>query len=111
MSMPDIAAASAASASSSAIDTKALIIAMIESGKGISDLVFSPLRPPQVERQGHLVSVAVPELPTLRPEDTARIAGDLIAGNAQALATLKEQGACDFSYSVPDYCRFRVNVF
>ena len=47
----------------------------------------------------------------LRPEDTARMAGDLSAGHTQALATLKEQGACDFSFSLPDTARFRVNVF
>src|SRR4051794_14574407 len=104
MSMPD-------SAAPAAIDTKALILAMIESGKGISDLVFSPLRPPQVERQGRLVPVDIPQLPILRPEDTSRIAGDLIAGNTQALATLKEQGSCDFSFSLPDAARFRCNVF
>src|SRR3954454_25019973 len=108
MSIPDTAAPGPAPA---AIDTKALIIAMIESGKGIRDLVFSPLRPPQVERQGHLVPVDIPELPILRPEDTSRIAGDLISGNAQALATLKEQGSCDFSFSLPDAARFRCNVF
>src|SRR4029078_2597629 len=46
-----------------------------------------------------------------KPEDTARIARDLIGGNAQALRTLEDQGACDLSYSLPDYARFRVNVF
>jgi len=106
--MPDSAASSTSPA---AIDTNALIIAMIESGKGISDLVLSPLRPPQVERQGQLVPVDVPGVGTLRPEDTSRIAGDLIAGNAQALATLKEQGSCDFSFSLRDAARFRCNVF
>ena len=93
------------------IATPALIAAMIRSGKGISDLVFSPLRAPQVESQGELVEVAIPEVPVLRPEDTARIAGDLIAGHTQALATLKEQGSADFSFSLPEVGRFRVNVF
>ena len=93
------------------ITTPRLIAAMLRSGHGISDLVFSPLRPPQVEQQGQLVAVEIPELPVLRPEDTARIAGDLIANHSQALATLKEQGACDFSFSLPEVGRFRVNVF
>ena len=108
MTMPDTAAPSTAS---TPIGTVALILAMIDSGKGISDLVFSPGRPPQIEQQGHLVAVPIPELPMLRPEDTARIAGDLIAGHAHALAAVKEQGACDFSYSIPERARFRVNVF
>jgi twitching motility protein PilT len=93
------------------IATPALIAAMLDSGTGISDLIFSPGRPPQVEKQGQLTTVVIPELPLLRPEDTARIAGDLIAGNAQALATLKQQGACDLSYAVPERSRFRVNIF
>ena len=39
------------------ITTPALIVAMLASGRGISDLVFSPLRPPQVEQSGQLVAV------------------------------------------------------
>lgn len=67
------------SSAPTSIATPALITAMIDSGKRISDLIFSPDRPPQLEQQGELTSVAIPEL---RPEDTARVAGDLIAGNA-----------------------------
>ena len=72
------------------IQTPALIIALMESGKGISDLIFSPGRPPQVERHGQLVPVAVPEVPVLQPDDTARLARDLIGPNEQALRTLIE---------------------
>jgi len=96
---------------SAPIATPALIAAMLESGDGISDLIFSPGRPPQVEKQGQLTTIAIPELTILRPEDTARIAGDLVAGNAQALAALKQQGACDLSYSLAERSRFRVNIF
>lgn len=91
--------------------TPALISAMLESGAGISDLIFSPGRPPQVERHGKLASVAIPDIPILRPEDTARVAHDLIAGKEQVLRTLQEQGACDLSYSLPEQSRFRVNIF
>jgi twitching motility protein PilT len=103
--------AAASAAAPAAIATPALIAAMLDSGKGISDLVFSPGRPPQVEKQGQLTPVAVPALPVLRPQDTARIAGDLIRGNDIAVRTLAEQGACDLSYSLPERSRFRVNVF
>ena len=51
------------------------------------------------------------ELPVLRPEDTGGIACDLINGNEHVLATLQDQGACDLSFSLPDRCRFRVNIF
>jgi twitching motility protein PilT len=98
-------------ASSTPISTPALIAAMLDSGKGISDLIFSPGRPPQVERSGHLVAVSVGTLQVLRPEDTARIASDLVEGNTQAVKTLQEQGACDLSYSLPERSRFRVNIF
>jgi twitching motility protein PilT len=93
------------------IATPELIMAMLDSGKGISDLIFSPSRPPQVERQGELLPVEIPGLPMLTPEDTSRIAKELVGENAQALATLKELGACDFSYAIPERARFRVNVF
>ena len=94
-----------------AIATAALITRMLDSGKGISDLVFSPGRPPQVEMQGRLTAVTVDEVPVLKPDDTSRIARDLVGNNGVALRTLKEQGACDLSYSLPERCRFRVNVF
>src|SRR5438876_7095034 len=93
------------------VTTPALIVTMLESGKGISDLIFSPGRPPQVEQHGQLVPVAVPALPVLQADDTARVARDLVGANEQALRTLKEEGACDISYMLPDRARFRVNVF
>ena len=96
---------------SRAIATSALIQAMIESGAGISDLIFSPGRPPQVERHGELVTVAIPELPLLQAEDTAAIARDLIDGKEHVLRTLHEQGAADLSFSLPNLSRFRANVF
>src|SRR5438876_2278715 len=93
------------------VTTPALIVTMLESGKGISDLIFSPGRPPQVEQHGELVAAAVAQVPVLQAEDTARVARDLIGPNEQALRTLKEEGACDISYMLPDRARFRVNVF
>ena len=93
------------------IETPALIAAMLESTPGISDLIFSPARPPQVEKDGELTGVDVPALPMLQADDTARIARDLIGGNEHALRTLKDQGACDFSFALPGRARFRVNVF
>jgi twitching motility protein PilT len=91
--------------------TPALLGMMLDSGGGISDLIFSPGRPPQVERHGNLVTVAVANLAILRPEDTARLAADLIGESHQVLRTLQEQGACDLSYSLPERTRFRVNIF
>src|SRR5215831_8698885 len=89
----------------------AMILAMLDAGDGISDLIFSPGRPSQIERHGDLIGVQVPGIAVLHPEHTARVACELIGGNELALRTLKEQGACDFSYGIPNCARFRVNVF
>ena len=89
----------------------AMILAMLDAGDGISDLIFSPGRPSQIERHGDLIGVQVPGIAVLHPEHTARVACELISGNEQALRSLKEQGACDFSYGIPNCARFRVNVF
>jgi twitching motility protein PilT len=89
----------------------AMILAMLDAGDGISDLIFSPGRPSQIERHGDLIGVQVPGIAVLHPEHTARVACELIGGNEQALRQLKEHGACDFSYGIPHCARFRVNVF
>ncbi|MBV9086388.1 MAG: PilT/PilU family type 4a pilus ATPase [Acidobacteriaceae bacterium] len=77
----------------------------------VSDLVFSPGRPPHVEVSGQLVPVKIPNLPALTADHTRSIAEELIGGNKQALSALRDQGSCDVSYSLPGECRFRVNVF
>jgi twitching motility protein PilT len=93
------------------VPTDTIIKAMLDVGTGISDLIFSPGRPPQVERYGELVEVKIDGLPTLKNEDTAAIASDLIRSNEVVLRTLKESGSTDLSYVVPERCRFRVNIF
>jgi twitching motility protein PilT len=84
---------------------------MIAAAKDASDLIFSPGRAPQVDMHGGLIQLKVPGVGVLTPEDTARIAADLIGRNSIALQKLKEQGSCDISYSLPRVSRFRVNVF
>jgi len=93
------------------LTTDQIVKTLLDAGPGVSDLIFSPGRPAQVEKHGELVGVPLPDMPLLRSEETARIATDLIGRNEQALHSLKEQGACDLSYSLPDVGRFRVNIF
>ncbi|MGH9444641.1 MAG: type IV pilus twitching motility protein PilT, partial [Terriglobia bacterium] len=50
-------------------------------------------------------------LTTLAPEDTRRIAMELMGKNTQARQALETQGSCDLSYSVDGLSRFRVNIF
>lgn len=91
--------------------THALLAAMLRANEKISDLIFSPGRPPQVEMLGQLVPLQGPGLRTLTADDTRRIASDLIGNNKQAITTLREQGSCDVSFGLPGLARFRVNVF
>ncbi len=93
------------------VATPALLGAMLRASEKISDLVFSPGRPPQVQVYGQMIPVQVPGLTFLTADDTRHIAADLIGDNKQAITTLREHGACDISYGLPGLARFRVNVF
>src|SRR6202035_1173816 len=84
---------------------------MLRASTRVSDLIFSPGSLPHIEVSGELVPVKITGLPPLTPEDTSRIAKELIGDNQQALTALREQGSCDVSYSLPGECRFRVNEF
>jgi twitching motility protein PilT len=88
-----------------------LIAAMIRAAKNTSDLIFSPGRLPQVDVNGQLMQLKIPGAGILTPEDTARIAADLIGRNTNAVEKLKNEGSCDISYSLPKISRFRVNIF
>jgi twitching motility protein PilT len=91
--------------------THALLTAMLGATEKVSDLIFSPGRPPQVEVYGQLIAVQGPGLRLLSADDTRRIASDLIGDNKQAINMLREQGSCDISFGLPGVARFRVNVF
>lgn len=91
--------------------TEMLLAAVLRASEGVSDLIFSPGRPPQVEIHGQLIPVEVPRLSVLTADHTRHIASDLIGNNKQAINTLREQGSCDVSYGIAGQARFRVNVF
>jgi twitching motility protein PilT len=111
LSVAELNAALFGTATTRAVPTDTLIGTMLDCGSGISDLIFSPGRPPQVERYGELVEVKIDGLPALRHDDTAGVACDLIRNNETVLRTLLESGSTDLSYMLPERCRFRVNVF
>ena len=77
----------------------------------ISDLIFSPGRPPQVELTGDLQGVQIPGLEQLKPPQIKAMADLMLYGNEQGLETLDKKGSADISYSVNGLCRFRVNIF
>ena len=77
----------------------------------VSDLIFSPGRPPQIELVGKLQPVAIPGLDKLTPLQTAGIAKLIIGANEDAAKSLEKFGSTDLSFSLPSICRFRVNIF
>jgi twitching motility protein PilT len=84
---------------------------MLGASDKVSDLIFSPGRPPQIELAGKLEPVNVSGLEKLTPAHTAGIA-KLILGNQQnAIESLEKTGSADLSFSAPGEARFRVNIF
>jgi twitching motility protein PilT len=88
-----------------------VLIAMTSLPGKVSDLIFSPGRPPQVELNSRLTPVNIPGLEMLTPDHTNTIATVLTQKHRVASENLQEQGAADLSYSVPGHSRFRVNIF
>jgi twitching motility protein PilT len=111
MDVPVAVPTTAAAAPLPPVSTPVMIATMLRAAPKISDLIFSPGRAPQVEVNGELVQLKIPGVGVLKPDDTARIAVDLMGGNKLALDKLREEGSCDISYSVPKLSRFRVNIF
>src|SRR5919112_6752362 len=77
----------------------------------VSDLIFSPGRPPQVELLGELQPVEVPGLEKLLPAHTAALAKVIIGNHLTAGENLQKHGSADLSFSAPGFARFRVNIF
>jgi twitching motility protein PilT len=108
-----VASQDAASAPSAApkVSTASIVATMLQVSKQVSDLIFSPGRPPQVELNGQLREVNIAGVGRLLPEATRRIAVDLIGKNDLVSSKLEKDGSTDLSYSLPGIARFRVNVF
>jgi twitching motility protein PilT len=84
---------------------------MLSMSDKVSDLIFSPGRPPQVELLGKLEGVPVPGLEKLLPTHTAAISKVIIGNHERAAETLEKYGSTDLSFSAPGLARFRVNIF
>ena len=100
--------AAAAKPAAAPFSVPGLLAGMLRSAPKISDLFFSPGKPPLVEVNGRLKGIGGR---VLTPDDTRHIAAELIGNNEYALGNLREQGSCDVSYSLPGMSRFRVNAF
>ena len=95
----------------STINFSQVLQEMLSKSDKISDLVFSPGRPPQVELIGKLTSIPIAGLEMLTPAHTAAIAQALIGSNKIAADSLEQWGSADLSFSLPGLSRFRVNIF
>jgi twitching motility protein PilT len=84
---------------------------MLSVSDKVSDLIFSPGRPPQVELMGELQPVPVPGLEKLLPTHTASLAKLIIGNHQTAGEALEKLGSADLSFSAPGFARFRVNIF
>ena len=81
---------------------------MLAAGDNVSDLIFSPGRPPQVEITGDLKGVPIAGLERLTAPNIKAMADLMLHGNEQGLEVLEKRGSTDVSYSVSGLCRFRV---
>ena len=95
----------------STINFSQVLQEMLSKSDKISDLIFSPGRPPQVELIGKLTSIPIAGLEMLTPAHTAAIAQALIGSNKIAADCLEKWGSADLSFSLPGLSRFRVNIF
>ncbi|HLA11347.1 MAG TPA: PilT/PilU family type 4a pilus ATPase [Pyrinomonadaceae bacterium] len=84
---------------------------MLSASDKVSDLIFSPGRPPQIELSGKLQPVNVAGLEKLTPAHTAGIAKLIIGSHQNAIESLEKSGSADLSFSAPGEARFRVNIF
>jgi twitching motility protein PilT len=89
-----------------------LLAAMIQSAEGISDLLFVAGRSPQMEVHGRLKPFVLdPPESVLTSARIEGLAGVIINNNQRLRQDLAEHGSCDCSYSLKNFCRFRVNIF
>jgi twitching motility protein PilT len=89
-----------------------LLAAMVSTGSGVSDLLFIPGRPPQMDCFSKLQPfTGTPAVPLVTPQFTEQLAGILLDGNALLTENLRTHGSCDCSYALPGIARFRVNVY
>src|ERR1700738_1921655 len=84
---------------------------MLEVSNKVSDLIFSPGRPPQVELVSKLQPVAIAGLEKLTPAQTYAIAKVIIGNHESSIESLEKLGSVDLSFGVPGLSRFRVNIF
>jgi twitching motility protein PilT len=100
-----------APATPAALNLAKVLQTMLEVSDKVSDLIFSPGRPPQIELVSKLQGVPISGLEKLTPAQTYAIAKLIIGNNENAIESLEKFGSADLSFGVPGMSRFRVNIF
>jgi twitching motility protein PilT len=108
---PIISAPGAPAATPAPLNFINVLQRMLSVSDKVSDLIFSPGRPPQIELVGKLQPVNIPGLEKLLPAHTAGIAKVIIGNQQQAADSLEKYGSADLSFSAAGFSRFRVNIF
>src|ERR1700730_14750796 len=89
-----------------------LLSAMISSGEGISDLLFTVGKPPFIEAHGCLSEFPITNLASgFGSTEIDQVADHIINGDERLRQDLSNFGSCDCSYALKDLARFRVNIF
>jgi twitching motility protein PilT len=93
-------------------DVDSLFSSMIESYEGVSDLFFIVGKPPQIEVYGRLKPYPDDSpAAVLTPNKVEDLAVFLMNGIERLQRDFQTQGACDCSYGIEGFARFRVNIF
>src|SRR5580658_3130972 len=93
-------------------DVDSLLSSMIESYEGVSDLFFVVGKPPQIEAYGKLKPYPDDSAAAiLTPNKVEEVAVYLMNGIERLQRDFIAEGACDCSYGIEGFARFRVNIF
>src|SRR5436190_1802658 len=87
-----------------------LLLAMICSREGVSDLLFTVGKSPLVEAHGLLDEIPITS-GVLGAKEVDELTEHVINGDERLKQDLAEWGSCDCSYALKDVARFRVNIF
>ena len=90
----------------------ALLGAMVQSEKGISDLIFLEGKPPLLDIYGKLREFQVDgPRPPLTAGVIEELAAHIICDNERLQASFAATGSCDCSYEIEGVARLRVNIY
>jgi twitching motility protein PilT len=89
-----------------------LLSAMIRSGEGISDLIFTVGKPPLIEAHGCLSEFPIKTPATVfGSAEIDQLVDHIINDDDRLRGDLANWGSCDCSYALKDIARFRINIF